>query len=99
MSKINVDQFYGIEYEEFPARIAEVALWLVDPSNEHAVIRKSLVFIMLVSPLISAPHIHHADALETEWADILPISNQVTLLGNPPFRGVQISIARNKEHR
>jgi len=27
---LNVDQFYGIEYEEFPARIAEVAMWLID---------------------------------------------------------------------
>ncbi len=29
-SKIDVDQFYGIELEEFPARIAETAMWLVD---------------------------------------------------------------------
>ena len=32
---MNVNQFYGIEIEEFPARIAEVAIWLVDSSNEY----------------------------------------------------------------
>ncbi len=30
LSLLDVDQMYGIEIEEFPARIAEVALWLVD---------------------------------------------------------------------
>ena len=30
MIKVNVDQFYGIEFEEFPAQIAQVALWLTD---------------------------------------------------------------------
>ena len=28
--QIDVDQFYGIEIEEFPAQIAQVALWLMD---------------------------------------------------------------------
>lgn len=86
MSKINVDQFYGIEYEEFPARIAEVALWLVDHQMNMRLSEEFGIYYARI-PLVSAPHIHHADALETEWADILPISNQVTLLGNPPFRG------------
>jgi len=86
MSKINVDQFYGIEYEEFPSRIAEVALWLVDHQMNMKLSEAFGIYYARI-PLISAPHIHHADALETDWADILPISNQVTLLGNPPFRG------------
>ena len=30
MSKIDVNQFYGIEIGEFPARIAEVAMWMMD---------------------------------------------------------------------
>ena len=30
LSRVNVDQFYGIEIEEFPARIAEVAMWMTD---------------------------------------------------------------------
>ena len=27
---LDVDRFYGIEYEEFPAQIAQVAMWLID---------------------------------------------------------------------
>ena len=59
LSKVNVDQFYGIEIEEFPARIAEVALWLTD---HQANIALSQAFGQLYDrlPLRASPHITSA---------------------------------------
>lgn len=84
--KLDVDQFYGIELEEFPARIAEVALWMMDHIMNN---RLSLTFGEAYAriPLRKAPHILHADALETDWADLLPPLRCAYVFGNPPFSG------------
>jgi hypothetical protein len=86
LSKLNVHQFYGIEIDEFPARIAEVALWMMDHIMNNKV---SLEFGEHYAriPLKTSPHIHHADALETDWETILPAKQCSYVLGNPPFSG------------
>jgi type I restriction-modification system DNA methylase subunit len=68
--KINVDQMYGIEIEEFPARIAEVAMWLVDHQMN---IRLSEEFGMYYVrlPLNKSANIHHGNALQLDWNYLL----------------------------
>jgi len=86
LSRINVDQFYGIEIGEFPARIAEVALWMMDHIMNN---RLSLEFgnSYLRIPLKASPHIHNEDALEIDWKSVLPAAECSYVLGNPPFGG------------
>ena len=62
LSRVDVDQFYGIELGEFPARIAEIALWIMDHIMNN---RFSLEFGRLYRriPLQKSPHIVHGDAL------------------------------------
>jgi hypothetical protein len=86
LSRINVNQFYGIEIDEFPARIAETALWMMDHIMNN---RLSLEFgqSYLRIPLTTSPHIRNADALEIEWEAVLPASECSFVLGNPPFGG------------
>ncbi|MCL2825374.1 MAG: N-6 DNA methylase, partial [Polyangiaceae bacterium] len=86
LSKLNVDQFYGIEIEEFPARIAEVALWLAD---HQANLELSLAFSQMVNrlPLRSSPHIHVGNALWMDWREVLLPEKCSYILGNPPFVG------------
>ena len=86
LSLINVDQMFGIEIEEFPARIAEVALWLADHQANMAL---SVAFTQLYRriPLRSSPHIHVANALRKDWKEILPPAQCSYVLGNPPFVG------------
>jgi len=86
LSKVNVDQFYGIEKEEFPARIAEVAMWMTDHIMN---VRLSAAFgqSYLRIPLKTSPNIRHADALEVDWADVLPPRICSFVFGNPPFSG------------
>jgi hypothetical protein len=83
---VNVDQFFGIEIEEFPAQIAQVALWLVDHQmNLRVSVEFGLYFARI--PLKSAPGIRHANALRLDWNDVLPAERCSYVLGNPPFLG------------
>jgi hypothetical protein len=86
LSKIDVDQFHGIEIDEFPARIAETAMWMMDHIMNT---RLSLEFGQPVAriPLKAKPNIRHGDALETDWAEVLAPERCSYVLGNPPFIG------------
>lgn len=86
---LDVDQFYGIEYEEFPARIAEVAMWLIDHQMNMQISNEfGQYFVRL--PLKKAAKIVHTDALETEWENIVFKNDLSFILGNPPFIGSKI---------
>ena len=88
LSRLNVDQFYGIEFSEFPVRIAETALWMMDHIMNN---RLSLEFGQTYTriPLEASPHITHGDALEMDWTGILPAKECSFVFGNPPFGGAK----------
>ena len=96
LSRINVDQFYGIEIGEFPARIAETALWMMDHIMNN---RLSLEFGQshVRIPLEDAPHILNRDALEVDWADFLPPEDCSFVYGNPPFVGQSYQSKEQRE--
>ena len=84
--KVTLDHFYGIEIEEWPARIAETALLLVDHlANQQMAIEFGEAPDRL--PIAIAPTIRHDNALRTDWTSLLPPSDEVIILGNPPFIG------------
>jgi hypothetical protein len=86
MQGLNVDQMYGIEVEEFPCRVAETALYLIDHvMNMKASEEFGEDFIRL--PLKEAPHITHGNALRTNWATVAPLDKLAVIIGNPPFLG------------
>lgn len=93
-SRLDVDMLYGIELEEFPARIAEVAVWLTDHQlNMQMSAEFGHTFARL--PLSKAAHIIHGNALRLNWAELINkadvLNGKITLfiLGNPPFVGKQ----------
>uniref|UniRef100_Q3AR06 site-specific DNA-methyltransferase (adenine-specific) n=1 Tax=Chlorobium chlorochromatii (strain CaD3) TaxID=340177 RepID=Q3AR06_CHLCH len=88
ISKIDVNQFYGIEIEEFPARIAQVALWLTDHQMN---MRLSQAFgqTYVRLPLQHAPNIICDNALRKDWETVIPSKEHLYILGNPPFIGKQ----------
>jgi type II restriction/modification system DNA methylase subunit YeeA len=83
---VNVDQFYGIEIEEFPAQIAQVALWLVDHQMNLRVSEEFGLYYARI-PLRNSPHIRHANALRLDWNEVLPAERCGFVMGNPPFLG------------
>ena len=69
--KVEVDQMYGIEIEEFPARIAEVAMWLIDHQMNLLISEYfGLYFVRL--PLKKSANIINSDALSIDWQEIVP---------------------------
>ena len=86
LSVVDVDQFYGIELGEFPARIAETALWMMDHiMNNRLSLEFGQTYVRI--PLETSPHIVHGDALETDWSDLLSPDECSFVFGNPPFGG------------
>ncbi len=83
---VDVDQFYGIEIEEFPAQIAQVALWLVDHQMNLKVSEEFGAYFVRI-PLKHAATIVHGNALRIDWNDVLPAERCAYVLGNPPFVG------------
>jgi len=93
---IDVDQFYGIEYEEFPARIAEVAMWLIDHQMNMLISNEfGQYFVRL--PLKKSAKIVHADALETDWENVVSKNELSYIIGNPPFIGSKIMKQSQRE--
>jgi restriction-modification enzyme MmeI-like protein len=86
LSLVDVDQFYGIEISEWPARIAEVAMWLMDHQMNNRLSEAfGQYFVRL--PLKKSPTIKHGNALRLDWKEILPPEKCSYVLGNPPFVG------------
>jgi len=86
--KVNVDQFYGIEIEEFPAQIAEVAMWLMD-HQMNMLVRDMFGEYYVRIPLRKSATILCANALTTDWESVVPKTELSYILGNPPFVGAK----------
>ena len=84
--QLDVDQFYGIEIEEFPAQIAQVALWLMDHQMNLKVSDEFGMYFARI-PLKTTPHIVHGNALRLDWNEVVPKEQVSYILGNPPFLG------------
>lgn len=96
LCKVDVDQFYGIELSEWPVRIAEVAMWLIDHQlNAQAAELFGQRFERL--PLRTSPHISQGNALRMDWNTILPRERCSYVLGNPPFVGKHYQTVGQKE--
>jgi len=94
--KCDVDRFYGIEYEEFPAQIAQVAMWLIDHQMNETVSRIFGEYMVRI-PLRKSATIIHGNALRTDWQSLIdPLPWEKSqpkydyILGNPPFIGQQL---------
>lgn len=88
LSRLNVDRFFGIEIDEFPAMIAQVALWMTDHIANTRLAEDFGQHYARI-PLVTAPGIRHADALEIDWNSVVPSARCSFVFGNPPFVGHQ----------
>ena len=96
LSLVDVDQFYGIEIGEFPVRIAETALWMMDHiMNNQLSLEFGKTYARI--PLESSPSIVHGDALETDWEGVLSPAECSFVYGNPPFGGSKYQSAEQRE--
>ena len=86
--KISVEQFYGIECEDFPCQIAQVGMWLTDHQmNLRASEQFGTYYVRL--PLTQSATIVHGNALRVDWESVVPKNELSCILGNPPFSGAR----------
>ena len=91
----DVDQFHGIEVEEFPAQIAQVAMWLID-HQMNMMISEHFGQYFVRLPLKKSANIVHANSLQISWEDVISKEKLTYILGNPPFIGKK---EQNKEQK
>ncbi len=94
--KVDVDQMHGIEIEEWPARIAEVAMWLIDHQMNQKV-GEAFGQPVLRLPLRKSAKIVIDNALRIDWNTVLPAERCSYVLGNPPFVGQSFQSASQKD--
>lgn len=83
---IKLEHFHGIEIEEWPARIAEVAMWLTQHQMNREFARQFGREPDLL-PLKTAAHIVNDNSLHLDWNSVAPRASLAHIIGNPPFRG------------
>ncbi len=88
MVRVDVDQFHGIEIEEFPSQIAQVALWLTDHQMNMRVSEAFGQYFARL-PLRKAPNIVHDNALRLDWKTVIAPERLSYIVGNPPFIGAK----------
>jgi len=88
LSRLDVDQMYGIEISEWPVRIAEVALWLLDHQMNQALSEAFGQYYVRL-PLRATPHIVCGNALRLDWKEVISPEKCSYVLGNPPFVGAK----------
>ncbi|MGJ4728753.1 class I SAM-dependent DNA methyltransferase [Luteimonas sp. SDU101] len=93
---VDVDQFFGIEIEEFPAQIAQVAMWLMDHQINLRVAEAFGENVVRL-PLKKSAAIVHGNALRIDWNALLPDGQADYIFGNPPFVGAKLMTQEQRE--
>jgi hypothetical protein len=93
--RVSPSQFHGIELEEWPARIAETAMFLIDHQCNQ-VLARTFGQAPDRLPISTAADIRVGNALTMNWHDVLPASDSVVVLGNPPFIGMALMSAQQQ---
>jgi hypothetical protein len=93
---LDVDKMYGIEIEEFPAQVAQTALWVQD-HIENRKLSQAFGQHFARIPLKTAPHILNGNALRVDWADFAPPERVKYIVSNPPYVGAMMMDKGQKE--
>ena len=84
--KVSIQQFYGIEINDFAVTVATTALWISEAQmllETEKLIRRDIDFL----PLKSYTNIVEGNALKVDWNDVIPKGEIDFIIGNPPFVG------------
>lgn len=94
--RVNINQFYGIEINDFAVTVAHTALWIAEHQmfqQTEEILHMSMDFL----PLKSQTNIVRGNALRTDWASVVPVEKLSYIVGNPPFLGHQLRSSQQKE--
>lgn len=87
--KVSINQFYGIEINDFAVSVAMTALWIAEAQmlfETEKIVQMNLDFL----PLKTYTNIHEGNALRMDWNEVIPASKLNYIMGNPPFIGASM---------
>ncbi len=93
--EISLEQFYGIEINDFAVTVAKTALWIAE-SQMMKETEKIVLMHLDFLPLKSYTNIVEANALHINWEDVVPKQKLTYIMGNPPFVGARMMDAEQK---
>ena len=87
-SVVNLDNLYGIEYDDFASQIARLSLWLAE-HQMNVLFEQELGASTPMLPLKDSGHIVYGNSLRINWHEVCPNngSDEIYIIGNPPFGG------------
>lgn len=94
--KVNIDQFYGIEINDFAVSVAKTALWIAESQmrqQTESIVELPDSFL----PLKSSATIVKGNALRMDWANLIAPDKLNYIMGNPPFVGARFKTESQKE--
>lgn len=94
--KVHINQFYGIEINDFACSVAQTALWIAE-SQMMRETDEIVGFNLDPLPLKTYNNIHEGNALRMDWNNVIPASELNYIMGNPPFLGARIMSAEQKD--
>lgn len=97
--KVSIQQFYGIEVNDFAVKVAKTALWIAEAQmwTETKKIISSFTNISDFLPLETYDNIVEANALKIDWNEVIPNTKCSYIMGNPPFVGARLMSPVQKE--
>ena len=94
--EVSINQFYGIEINDFAVSVAKTALWIAEEQMMEAtqeILLREFDFL----PLKSNSNIREGNALRMDWGEVLPAERCSYIIGNPPFVGASMCAASQKQ--
>ena len=94
--KVSIQQFYGIEINDFAVSVAKTALWIAESQmleETKDIFYADWDFL----PLKTYTHIHEGNALTMDWNDVIPNYACHYIMGNPPFIGYKLQDVQQKQ--
>lgn len=94
--KVSIQQFFGIEINDFAVTVAKTALWISESQmmkETEMIVNRQLEFF----PLKSYANIVEGNALRIDWNEVVPKEKLSYIMGNPPFVGYKEKSTLQKE--
>lgn len=92
---VNIEQFYGIEINDFAVSVAKTAMWIAEYQMRLETLN-IVAFDENFLPLRSYAKIYKGNALRVDWNEIIPAEELSYIIGNPPFVGYTYQTAQQK---
>ncbi len=97
-SRVDIENFYGIEIDDFAHEVAILSLWLAKHQMNMEFTKKFGIDLPLI-PLKETGNIVHGNAARIDWQDVCPnnANDEVYIIGNPPYIGAKLQNSTQKQ--